>query len=84
MISVDTLGAEIASRDSTLLLAYIEKRPQNCVAVIYTIKFLIEPEKFSYAIYYGITAKDNTEECLCDVFFEMKELEKILRRLFKA
>lgn len=79
----DSLMAETASRDSTLLLAYIERRPQNCVAVIYTIKFMIEKEEFSYVVYYGVTARDNTDECQQDVHAEMKEVEQHLRRLLR-
>lgn len=82
-IMADTLGAEIASRDSTLLLAYIEKRPENCVAVIYTVKFLIEPGSFNYTVYYGVTSKDNTEECQHDVLAEMKEIERLLRQVLR-
>ena len=79
----DSLMAETASRDSTLLLAYIERRPQNCVAVIYTIKFTIEKEEFSYVVYYGVTAHDNTDECQEDVHAELKDVERHLRRLLR-
>ena len=82
-VVTDSLMAETASRDSSLLLAYVERRPQNCVAVIYTIKFTIEKEEFSYVVYYGITARDNTEECQRDVFDEMQDVEQRLRRLLK-
>lgn len=82
-IAINSLHAEIASRDSTLLLAYIEHRPQNCVAVIYTIKFVISAEEFTYALYYGVTARDNTDECQHDVFEEMNEVERRLRQLLR-
>ncbi|MCQ2960154.1 MAG: hypothetical protein MJ198_08215 [Bacteroidales bacterium] len=82
-ISVESLGAEIASRDSTLLLAYVERRPQNCVAVIYTLKFIISKEKFSYAMYYGVTSKDTGDECQQEVQAEMIELDRRVRELLK-
>ena len=40
-------------------------------------------KEFSSVVYYGVTARDNTDECQEDVHAEMKDVERHLRRLLR-
>ncbi len=71
-----TYNAEIAYNDTAMVLAYIVYRPQNCVGVVYTLKFYIEDNGFKYAVYSAVTRKDNNEPCRGDVEAELKEIKR--------
>ncbi|MCQ2608694.1 MAG: hypothetical protein MJ197_08420 [Bacteroidales bacterium] len=71
-----TYNAEIAYNDTAMVLAYVVYRPQNCVGVIYTLKFYIEDNEFSFAVYSAVTRKDNNDLCHSDVEAELKEIKR--------
>lgn len=80
---VDSLHAEVRFKDYDILLSYVETRPQNCVGVIYTVKFAIEDNQYSFSTYYAIAPRDNKPECLSDIENEMKRINHKVRNILK-
>lgn len=76
-----TYNAEFAYNDTSMVLAYVIYRPENCVGVIYTVKFFITDEEYSFAIYSAVTRKDDTDECRQDVVDGMKEVRKRVKAI---
>lgn len=81
---VDSLHAEVRFKDYDILLSYIETRPQNCVGVVYTVKFAIEDNQYSFSTYYAIAPRDNKPECLSDIENEMKRINHKVRNILKV
>ncbi len=75
---ITTYNAEISYNDTAMVLAYVVYRPQNCVGVVYTLKFLINDNEFKYAVYSAVTRKDNNDLCHRDVEAELKEIKRQL------
>lgn len=75
---ITTYNAEISYNDTAMILAYVVYRPQNCVGVVYTLKFLINDNEFKYAVYSAVTRKDNNDLCHRDVEAELKEIKRQL------
>ncbi|MBP5583781.1 MAG: hypothetical protein J6X43_07500 [Bacteroidales bacterium] len=80
---VDSLHAEVRFKDYDILLSYVETHPRNCVGVVYTIKFAIEDNQYSFSTYYAIAPRDNKPECLCDIDIEMKRINHKVRNILK-
>lgn len=75
---ITTYNAELSYNDTAMVLAYVVYRPQNCVGVVYTLKFLINDNEFKYAVYSAVTRKDNNDLCHRDVEAELKEIKRQL------
>lgn len=80
---VDSLHAEVRFKDYNVLLSFVETRPQNCVGVVYTVKFAIEDNQYSFSTYYAIAPRDNKSECLRDIEDEMKRINHKVKNILK-